>query len=211
MSKNNNAEWQRHAKEIGQELPKLTANTMRKLFVSTSREAGASRAEQELLAHHMAHNVSTADRIYDKSERKEGRERVVTKVVDVYKVRHDMVYLYFITVLCSPPYYFYFIFQGASKRRREEQRTKGNQGPPAKVWITHMDVLCSHSQLWYVSSSLHYSMQQKKKAKKHGHTAPDLPETLQQEGKMDSHGTKTPSPEKVGLLHTTYNLSQYLL
>ena len=90
FSKLVHAEWDRHGKAMGVVLPRLTANAQRKLFVSTSREGGVSRGDQELIAFHMAHRVTTADDKYDKSSRSEARERIIGDVVGMYKVRHNM-------------------------------------------------------------------------------------------------------------------------
>ncbi|XP_076071664.1 uncharacterized protein LOC143043053 [Mytilus galloprovincialis] len=63
----------------------LTASRNRKLAVSTLRESGGTREEAIELAKHMAHNVATADRYYDKSRRVESRHAVLDKLGKAYK------------------------------------------------------------------------------------------------------------------------------
>lgn len=86
MSKLVHREWERHQKESHTTLPKLTATKARKVAVSTLRESGASRKEQEALARQMVHNVTTADRYYDKSLQSAARAKVLQKLRSHYKV-----------------------------------------------------------------------------------------------------------------------------
>ena len=80
MSKLVEAEWQRHSTVMGIPLPKLTASKNRKLAITVHREGGATREEQEALAKHMAHNVGTADRFYDKSDQREARHQCLNAI-----------------------------------------------------------------------------------------------------------------------------------
>jgi hypothetical protein len=69
--------------------------TMMLVCMSSRR---ATREQQVALAKHMAHNVTTADRYYDKSEWREARHEclddiqtnimVSTKLVDIIKRQH---------------------------------------------------------------------------------------------------------------------------
>lgn len=86
MSKILQKEWSRYGDEIGQVLPKLTATTSRKIAVSVLRESGANREDQRVLAIHMAHSVTTADRYYDKSTQLEARTDVVFRINEAYEV-----------------------------------------------------------------------------------------------------------------------------
>ncbi|KAK3106967.1 hypothetical protein FSP39_004157, partial [Pinctada imbricata] len=89
MSKLVNKEWESFVKSEKLDLPKLTASINRKLAVSALREAEGSRQEQEHLALHMAHNVSTADRYYNPSLQKEARVAALEKVQDRYHSAHE--------------------------------------------------------------------------------------------------------------------------
>lgn len=84
MSKLVDREWKRHGKDS--ELPKLTATKARKVAVSSLREQGATRQDQEALARQMAHNVTTADKYYDKGLQTEQRKNVLGKLRSHYKV-----------------------------------------------------------------------------------------------------------------------------
>lgn len=86
MSKLVQREWERYGEGMGEVLPKLTASIARKVAVSTLREAGGDRQDQETLARHMAHKVTTADKYYDQSELREDRQRVMGNVTKLYKV-----------------------------------------------------------------------------------------------------------------------------
>ena len=65
---------------------------------NSPQRRGATREQQVALAKHMAHNVTTADRYYDKSEWREARREclddiqtnimVSTKLVDIIKRQH---------------------------------------------------------------------------------------------------------------------------
>jgi len=80
--------WQSFAKSIGREsLPRLTDSASRKLAVTTHRESGASREEQEALASHMTHSVNTADRYYNKAFRKEERGKAIAKITSTYRAK----------------------------------------------------------------------------------------------------------------------------
>lgn len=86
MSKLVQREWARYGQEVGEDLPKLTASIGRKVAVTTLREIGADRFEQTILAKHMAHDVKTADKYYDKSNQRGARNAVVGKVTKAYVV-----------------------------------------------------------------------------------------------------------------------------
>jgi hypothetical protein len=98
MSKLVQSEWQRHSDDMGIPLPRLTASKNRKLVITVHREGGATREQQVALAKHMAHNVTTADRYYDKSDQREARHEclddiqtiimVSTKLVDIIERQH---------------------------------------------------------------------------------------------------------------------------
>lgn len=98
MSKIIETEWQKHSVDMGIPLPRLTASKNRKLAITVHREGGATREQQVALAKHMAHNVGTADRYYDKSNQREARHQcldviqtnlmVSTKLVDIIKRQH---------------------------------------------------------------------------------------------------------------------------
>lgn len=77
MSKVVDGVWKAFGKLIQTDLPKLTALTNRKLAVSTHRDRNPERAHQEAPAAHMAHNVTTADKYYNRASRKETREMAV--------------------------------------------------------------------------------------------------------------------------------------
>lgn len=65
---------------------------------NSPQRGGATREQQVVLAKHMAHNVTTADRYYDKSDQREARHEclddiqtnimVSTKLVDIIKRQH---------------------------------------------------------------------------------------------------------------------------
>lgn len=65
---------------------------------NSPQRGGATREQQVALAKHMAHNVTTADRYYDKSDQREARYEclddiqtnimVSTKLVDIIKRQH---------------------------------------------------------------------------------------------------------------------------
>lgn len=65
---------------------------------NSPQRGGATREQQVALAKHMAHNVTTADRYYDKSDQREARHEclddiqtnimVSTKLVDIIKRQH---------------------------------------------------------------------------------------------------------------------------
>ena len=94
MSKLVESEWQKHSADMGIPLPRLTASKNRKLAITVHREG----EPQVALAKHMAHNVTTADRYYDKSEWREARHECLddiqtnimasTKLVDIIKRQH---------------------------------------------------------------------------------------------------------------------------
>ena len=65
------ADWYRHFKEmfgVSKNHVKFTATAWRHLGISSLRDAGITRQEQQALAKHMAHTLSTADRKYDDSK-----------------------------------------------------------------------------------------------------------------------------------------------
>jgi len=81
MSKLVEAEWQWHSSHGN---PAITVH----------REGGAIREEQEALAKHMAHNVGTADRFYDKSNQREARHQclnAIEKSIRVSKKLFDII------------------------------------------------------------------------------------------------------------------------
>ena len=86
MSKLVEAEWQRHSVSMGIPLPRITASKNRKLAITVHREGGATREDQMALAKHMAHNVTTADRYYDKSEQREARHKCLDDIQKSYRV-----------------------------------------------------------------------------------------------------------------------------
>lgn len=87
MAKIVQKEWDDHGKEIGKELPPLCAKEARKVAITTLRESGIDRTQQEVMAKHMGHNVTTADRYYDKSKKREARGQLMTELNKQYKVR----------------------------------------------------------------------------------------------------------------------------
>ena len=91
MSKLVEAEWQRHSTAIGIPLSRLTASKNRKLAITVHREGGATREEQVALAKHMAHNVSTADRYYDKSEQREARHKCLDTIENTIRVSKKLL------------------------------------------------------------------------------------------------------------------------
>ena len=95
MSKVVGHEWRHYAEETGEDLPGLTASKSRKVAVTTIRESGADRQQQRILARHMAHNVSTADRYYDKSSLFKERRDVLKKLSSMYTVRMAVACLFF--------------------------------------------------------------------------------------------------------------------
>ena len=73
----------------------LTASKSRKVAVTTIRESGADRQQQRILARHMAHNVSTADRYYDKSSLFKERRDVLKKLSSMYTIRMAVACVFF--------------------------------------------------------------------------------------------------------------------
>ena len=95
MSKVVSREWSHYAAETGQDLPGLTASKSRKVAVTTIRESGADRQQQRVLARHMAHNVTTADRYYDKAGQFTERRDVLKTLSSIYEVRMAVACLFF--------------------------------------------------------------------------------------------------------------------
>ena len=67
VSKMFRTEFAQFGVEIGEEMKAFTASGSRKLAVSSLREGGADRDQQKSLARHMAHDLRTADRHYDRA------------------------------------------------------------------------------------------------------------------------------------------------
>lgn len=98
MSKLVESEWQKHSADMGIPLPRLTRIEKQETCDTSPQRGGATREQQVALAKHMVHNVTTADRYYDKSEWREARHEclddiqtnimVSTKLVDIIKRQH---------------------------------------------------------------------------------------------------------------------------
>ncbi len=86
MTKIIHTAWSMYGREIGEELPALCGRDARKVAITTVREGGASRQQQEDMARQMGHNVTTADRYYDKSKRQAGRQKVMEDLNKLYEV-----------------------------------------------------------------------------------------------------------------------------
>ena len=94
MSKVIGREWSSYADEMGEQLLGLKASKSRKVAVTTIRESGADRQQRRVLARHMAHNVSTADRYYDKAGKFRERLDVLKKLSTIYTVRMAVACLF---------------------------------------------------------------------------------------------------------------------
>ena len=80
------ADWNRHFKEMygfSKNHVKFTARAWRHLVVSCLRDAGITRREQQALAKHMAHILSTADCKYDDSKQTKMQRDCLEKAVEL--------------------------------------------------------------------------------------------------------------------------------
>ena len=80
------ADWDKHFKEmfgVSKNHVKFTATAWRHLGISSLRDAGITRQEQQALVKHMAHNLSTADRKNDDSKQTEMRRDCLEKAVEL--------------------------------------------------------------------------------------------------------------------------------
>ena len=62
---------------------KFTATAWRHLGISSLRDARITRQEQQALAKHMAHNLSTADQTYDDSKQTKMQRDCLEKAVEL--------------------------------------------------------------------------------------------------------------------------------